>query len=259
MAMHRGLLPALNRLVTIPAARKGLVQRHAHAVESTAPEGALQPKKTYTAGDKRLMEAEYAEEIGYLFGEKVPPLPAPSPPQTHHPTPNTSSLHSRLWRLNGRAASVGWVCPHQAIMGDSIRCHNDHRRDSYCDRPALQTRHKHRVRASDPTRIFVVREFCVGRAGARVLLESVWGRRGRSSVPYYIYSPNSLQHLGEERSAAKEGCCALLSSCYGTSAPFYDTPAPPGVQAGTVTNLAMCFAGRDLTALGASGRNSGRW
>lgn len=70
MAMHRGLLPALNRLVTIPAARKGLVQRHAHAVESTAPEGALQPKKTYTAGDKRLMEAEYAEEIGYLFGEK---------------------------------------------------------------------------------------------------------------------------------------------------------------------------------------------
>ena len=51
------------------------------------PESALQPKKTYTAGDKKLMDAKYTEDIGYMFGEKVrlsvtPPRPACLPPPT---------------------------------------------------------------------------------------------------------------------------------------------------------------------------------
>lgn len=46
-------------------------RRYGQAVESTAPEAALQPKKTYTSGDQKLMDAKYTEDIGYMFGEKV--------------------------------------------------------------------------------------------------------------------------------------------------------------------------------------------
>lgn len=58
---------------------RAAVRGKATAVEATAPEAALQPKVKHTAGDDKLMKAEYTEEIGYLFGEKVgnarPPLP----------------------------------------------------------------------------------------------------------------------------------------------------------------------------------------
>ena len=64
-----------------PVARR-MARGKATAVEATAPEAALQPKKTYSAGDKQLMEAEYTEDIGHLFGEKVRRLPPPSPPIT---------------------------------------------------------------------------------------------------------------------------------------------------------------------------------
>ena len=64
-----------------PVARR-MARGKATAVEATAPEAALQPKKTYSAGDKQLMEAEYTEDIGHLFGEKVrrPPPPPPRRP-----------------------------------------------------------------------------------------------------------------------------------------------------------------------------------
>ena len=63
-----------------PVARR-MARGKATAVEATAPEAALQPKKTYSAGDKQLMEAEYTEDIGHLFGEKVcRPIASPSPP-----------------------------------------------------------------------------------------------------------------------------------------------------------------------------------
>jgi hypothetical protein len=55
-------------------------RRMAGAVESTAPEAALQPKKTYSAGDKKLMDAKYTEDIGYMFGEKVRAPPPLAPP-----------------------------------------------------------------------------------------------------------------------------------------------------------------------------------
>lgn len=53
-----------------PAVRQSN-RRMGTAVESTVPEAALQPKKTYTSGDKKLMDAKYTEDIGYMFGEKV--------------------------------------------------------------------------------------------------------------------------------------------------------------------------------------------
>ncbi len=63
----------LNRALTRaarPAVRQS-TRRMATSVEASVPEGALQPKKTYTAGDKKLMDAKYTEDIGYMFGEKV--------------------------------------------------------------------------------------------------------------------------------------------------------------------------------------------
>mgnify|MGYP001330326232 CR=1 FL=1 len=72
----------LNRTLTRvvrPAVRQSN-RRMATSVESTAPEAALQPKKTYSAGDQKLMDAKYTEDIGYMFGEKVCPSLPPSLP-----------------------------------------------------------------------------------------------------------------------------------------------------------------------------------
>ena len=65
-------------------------------MEASAPEAALQPKKTYSAGDKQLMEAEYTEDIGHLFGEKVcRPIASPSP--LLFPPPHRASGTKKSW------------------------------------------------------------------------------------------------------------------------------------------------------------------
>lgn len=89
--------------VARPAVRQSS-RRMATSVEASVPEAALQPKKTYTAGDKKLMDAKYTEDIGYMFGEKVrlstPPSPVrlllPPPTQLRHRGPTLSATGSPL-------------------------------------------------------------------------------------------------------------------------------------------------------------------
>jgi hypothetical protein len=66
--------------------RAAAPRRHMSTVPSptASAEASLQPPKQYSAGDKRLMDAQYTEDIGYMFGERVraqhPPSTSPSTP-----------------------------------------------------------------------------------------------------------------------------------------------------------------------------------